>query len=255
MTTPNVGAPEWSPSQATPWLTENEAKRIWDAFGLRTLIEDRDLTAPPVTCDDGACYLVDSPATDDWLGQEGKMAIAVGENAANGWLFVTIAREGAKSYVRDEAIYIEYIGGQWTASASALPIDIVAPADGDVLIYEASSGRFYNRQPPAPRAAPLYVTETNATAYAPVAGDADGLKRMTAGSAITVTIPANTFAIGTKLSWIQKGAGQITVQGDTGVTVLVNSLFNPVSAGQHALITAIQDEGNVWTLSGTLDLV
>ena len=113
MTTPIIAATEWGAAQASPWTAHNEALRRLEAAGRDAIIVDRDLTAPPGTCADGACYLVGGSATGLWSGQDGKMAIAVGTNAANGWLFVTVAVEGFEIYVQDEGLFLHYSGAAW----------------------------------------------------------------------------------------------------------------------------------------------
>jgi hypothetical protein len=156
MATPNINAPEWAAAQETPWLTENQAKRIFDAFAVKAPIEDRNLTAPPGSCADGACYLIASPASGLWVGREGQMAIAFGANAASGWVYASVAREGNQLYVRDEAVLIEYISAAWVIASNGVSqlgdlsdVAIIAPVDGDILVYEASSGLWASQQPAA----------------------------------------------------------------------------------------------------------
>jgi len=118
-TTPITGAPEWAASQAAPWTPHNEALRRIESGYSRAIIVDRDLTAPPGSCADGARYLVLATGTGAWAGYDGKMAVAVGTNAANGWLFITVAVEGFRLYVQDENVEIEYNGAAWVASAGS----------------------------------------------------------------------------------------------------------------------------------------
>lgn len=115
-TTPLIGAPDWAASQASPWNPENQSKRMIEALARSAIIEDRDLTAPPGSCADGACYLVKATATGAWATYDGKLAIAVGANAASGWYFVTVATEGVTLYVKDEDIRILYDGSAWTSA-------------------------------------------------------------------------------------------------------------------------------------------
>ncbi|WP_257556397.1 DUF2793 domain-containing protein [Sphingobium sp. CFD-2] len=117
MTLPRTGAAEWVASQASPWDTVNLMARLLDAGACRFLIEDRDLTAPPGSCADGACYLVKATATGTWAGHDGKLAVAIGANASNGWQFITVAVEGMKLYVRDENLEITHDGSAWSSSA------------------------------------------------------------------------------------------------------------------------------------------
>ncbi len=120
MTTPRTSAPEWAAAQATPWTGHNQALRVLDAAASRWIIEDRDLTAPPGSCADGACYLIKATATGAWAGLDGKLAIALGTNAASGWHTVTVAVEGVQLYIRDENTTIEYDGAAWNVVGSLL---------------------------------------------------------------------------------------------------------------------------------------
>ena len=96
MTTPVIGAPEWAAAQASPWTQVNNTFRLLEGFSLRTSVLDRDLTAPPGSCADGARYLVKATATGSWAGHDGEVAIAVGANASNGWYFVSVERAGCQ---------------------------------------------------------------------------------------------------------------------------------------------------------------
>lgn len=125
MTLPHTGGGEWASSQASPWDTVNLALRGIDAFAVRAIIQDRDLTAPPGSCSDGACYLVKATATGAWASKDGLLAVAKGANASNGWIFVTVAVEGFTLYVRDEDITIEHNGTSWV-SLNAAPTEASA---------------------------------------------------------------------------------------------------------------------------------
>lgn len=113
MTLPNTGGPEWSAAQATPWLSVNEALRYLDAFATRARVVDRDLAAPPGSCADGSVYQVDTSATGLWATHDGELAIAVGVNASNGWLFVDFEHEGNLIYVIDEDAEFVWDGAAW----------------------------------------------------------------------------------------------------------------------------------------------
>lgn len=148
MATPIYGTTEWAAAQATPWLVHNPTIRLHEAL-LRGSVLDRDLTAPPGTCADGACYLVDATATGAWAGHDGELAVAVGVNAASGWLFATVETEGQILYVEDEAIRIEYVAAAWgpaAGGASALDdltdVNAPTPADGDVLTWDSGAGEW-----------------------------------------------------------------------------------------------------------------
>lgn len=146
---PNTGAPEWAASQASPWTSVNEAGFIFDAFAARSIIEDRDLTAPPGSCANGARYLVDATATGLWAGHDGELAIAIGANASNGWYFATVAHHGVQLFVRDEDLLIEYDGAAWVTAPGGVSVlndltdvDAPAPGNGDSLRFNSGSGEW-----------------------------------------------------------------------------------------------------------------
>ena len=154
MTTPKLGAPEWTAAQETPWIEANKARRIWDAFGARTSIKDRDLTAPPGSCADGDRYLVGASPTGLWATYGGKLAIASGLNASNGWIFATVAHEGVQIWVEDESLEILYTDGAWTTSpgsggtlASLTDVDLTNLRDGYQLYWDESNQLWYVAPP------------------------------------------------------------------------------------------------------------
>ncbi len=142
---PNTGAPLWAAAQASPWVPVNEAGYIWDAFASRSIIEDRDLTAPPVICANGDRYLIDAPATGLWAGHDGELAIAIGTNASNGWYFALVALHGNQLFIRDESLLIEYDGAAWITAPGGVSfmddltdVDAPTPASGDMLRHNGS---------------------------------------------------------------------------------------------------------------------
>lgn len=143
-TTPTFGLPDWAASQATPWLTENQVKRTIEA-AARGIIEDRDLSTPPGSCSDGACYLVAGTGLLAWATHDGQMAIAVGANAASGWYFVTVATEGVELKVKDENLRIFHNGSAWVANAAIADLTSTATSgslptpNGSVTIANAAT--------------------------------------------------------------------------------------------------------------------
>jgi hypothetical protein len=132
-TLPQTGATELVSGQATPETSVNEIARYLDASVTRSIIEDRDLTDPPGACADGARYLVASSPTGAWSGEAGNLAIAVGTNASNGWLFQTVAVEGFRLYIRDENTEIEYNGASWATPAGVYTDENARDAIGSAL--------------------------------------------------------------------------------------------------------------------------
>jgi hypothetical protein len=121
-TLPITGATELASNQALPEQSVNEAFRHFDTGHSRVRIEDRNLSAPPGTCDDGNAFIVSGTGTGAWSGHDDELAIAVGTNASNGWLFEVIEREGFQAYVKDENIEIQWNGSAWVTSSSAFAV-------------------------------------------------------------------------------------------------------------------------------------
>lgn len=155
-TTPIIGATDWAAEVESPWVIVNKMARMIESMARHGIVEDRDLTAPPGSCADGACYLIAAGATGAWASHDGQMALAVGTNAASGWYFVVVATEAVTLGVRDENIDIRYSGSAWVTSGSTIStlndlsdVEITSAADGDILYYDLSNGIWYNAPPPA----------------------------------------------------------------------------------------------------------
>jgi hypothetical protein len=108
--TPNLPMPLLSASQSQKHVTHNQALRVLDALqSMPTLmVEDDDLTAPPVSPADGDTYLVGSGATGAWAGHDGDIAYY----DTNGWVFYDPS-EGWLLYLKDEDAYLQFDGANW----------------------------------------------------------------------------------------------------------------------------------------------
>lgn len=83
--------------------------------------------------------------------------------------------------------------------------------------------------------------------------DAGNIITLNSSSAITVTIAPNfsvAYPIGTRIDFIQIGAGQVTFEGGTGVTV--NATPTLKLRAQHSAASCIQIATNIWQLVGDL---
>lgn len=140
---PHTGGSEWEGSQASPWLVVNGALRRIDAFSVRVVVQGRQ-NAPPVSCDDGHAYLVES-GTGAWSGHDGAIAIASGDNASNGWLFVDadqINQIGNTIHIVDENITLRRQAGGWLEGTEVM-VDLTGAPDGGSVRWDASNGIFY----------------------------------------------------------------------------------------------------------------
>jgi len=91
------------------------------------------------------------------------------------------------------------------------------------------------------------------TTYTLLATDQNALVTLTNANAITVTVPTNAdqpFPIGAAVDLAQLGAGQVTIVGDTGVTV--NGTPGLKLRTQYSGATIIKLDTNQWVLLGDL---
>lgn len=92
------------------------------------------------------------------------------------------------------------------------------------------------------------------TTYTLTANDAGQLVTLSNASGITLTVPTNAsvpFAIGTQITITQANSGQVTVAGDTGVTVSSADNFLKLRT-QWSAGTLIKTNTNSWILIGDI---
>ena len=86
-----------------------------------------------------------------------------------------------------------------------------------------------------------------------ILNDRGGFIRFTSGIAVACTIPSNAnvaFPVGTVVSFMQQGTGQVTFIPDGGVTLLAEVGLK--TNAQNALVTAIKIDVDTWSLSGSM---
>lgn len=106
-----------------------------------------------------------------------------------------------------------------------------------------------------PAGSSVEVNAQSGTAYTLVLGDAGKLVTCENASAITLTIPANAsvaFDTGTVIAVAQLGAGTLTIQGDTGVTVNGVSAGSDALSAQYATASLVQMATDTWLVAGGL---
>jgi hypothetical protein len=179
--TPNLNLPYIMPAQAQKHVTHNEAIRRLDAL-VQPGVVDRDLSAPPGSPAEGACYIVASGATGAWVGREGE--IAAYQDAA--WTFYT-PREGWIVWVCDENLLCAWDGSAWVVAYALNPTPLVgvnATADATnrlavsaaaTLLNHAGAGHQLklNKNAAADTASLLYQTGFSGRAEMGLAGDDD----------------------------------------------------------------------------------
>jgi hypothetical protein len=101
------------------------------------------------------------------------------------------------------------------------------------------------------------VNPQTGTTYTTVASDNGKLVTQANGSAITTTIPPNSsvdYPVGAQITFAQYGAGQVTIQGGAGVTVVSTgaTAATPKLRVQYSTATAIQTSNNNWLVVGDI---
>lgn len=227
-TLPQTGATELVLSQAVPETAVNEIARYLDANATRSIIEDRDLTAPPGSCADGARYLVAASPTGAWSGMAGKLAIAVGTNASNGWLFMTVAVEGFRLYIRDEDLETVYNGSIWAATAAGVTESLIIACSDETTALTTGTGKVTFRMPYAFTVTAVRASLTSA---------------QTSGSIFTVDInESGTTILSTKLT--------IDNTEKTSTTAATAAVISDTSLANDAEITVDIDQVGDGTAKG-----
>lgn len=99
----------------------------------------------------------------------------------------------------------------------------------------------------------LALNAQTGTTFTPALTDNGKLVTLDNASAITLTVPTNisvSYATGAQINLLQSGEGQVTVVGDTGVTVYATPGAN--FRAQYSAATLIKLDTDTWLLTGDL---
>ncbi len=183
--TANLRLPLLEAAQAQKHVTVNEGLGLLDALA-QIAVQDRDLATPPVTPDDGQCWIVAAGSTGAWAGRAGHLAVW----RDGAWRF-SMPRAGWIAYAVDEDAYLMFDGAAWgdffaTLSAvqnlAALGVNATADAtnrlavaSGAVLFNHAGAGVQVklNKQAAGETASLLFQEDFGGRAEIGLAGDDD----------------------------------------------------------------------------------
>lgn len=129
-------------AQAQKHVTHNEAMTLLDTL-VQLSVLDKDLTAPPVSPNEGDSYIVaggGGTASDDWVGWEKRIARYIdgtwrsylaGAGDGAGWL----------AWVQDEDAMYRFDGSDWTLAGIEGPQGPQGPAYQPDAVVDAIAGR------------------------------------------------------------------------------------------------------------------
>jgi hypothetical protein len=103
----------------------------------------------------------------------------------------------------------------------------------------------------------LGINAQTGTTYTTVLADNGKLVTLSNASAIAVTIPLNAsvnYPVGAQINMVQLGAGQVTVAGASGVTVVSTgaTASTPQTRAQYSTLTAVQTSTDNWLVMGDI---
>lgn len=138
--------------------------------------------------------------------------------------------------------------------ANSISLATIAVGAG---VTSITSGNITDTRVPVITNLNLGINSQSGTSYTSVLSDMGTLVRFTSGSSITATIPPYSTAaypLGAILTFVQYGAGQVTLQGGSGVTIVSTGATptTPKTRAQYSLSAAIQVLKDNWLVVGDI---
>jgi hypothetical protein len=139
-------------------------------------------------------------------------------------------------------------------STQTLGVKWATPATGDVTLTGTQT--LTNKTLTDPVVTESVNAQTGTT-YTTVLTDAKQMVTLSNASAITVTLPPNSsvaYTAGSKIDFIQKGAGQVTFAQGAGVTIRStgSTAASPKLRTQYSAATAWYEGSDVWYIVGDI---
>lgn len=246
--TARLALPTILANQAQKEVTHNEALALLDAL-VHLAVHDRDLTAPPASPADGACYLVASGATGAWVGQDGKLAVTSG----GAWTFLAVFA-GLAIWVVDEARLFLRDASSWREMAFAaggitvLGAQHTATSKTDADTSEAT---LYTLTIPAGTMGPNDTLRVTALWSYPNSSTTKSLKVKVGGSTIFSNSVTSTASLAAQAQLSNRGAVDSQIGKPIGQSSFGTNTSGPVTltkdfaTAQEVTVTA------QWGTAGT----
>jgi hypothetical protein len=135
MSTPRFALPYIQASQAQKEVTHNEALLMVDAL-VSLSLEDRHLSAPPVSPQNGQVWFINGAGSGAWSGQSNKLA----HYDSGQWYFYVIP-DGLRAWIKDEAGYFVYSGSSWSAFVGSGQFMTVASLSASYAVQASDRGK------------------------------------------------------------------------------------------------------------------
>ena len=135
MSTPRFALPYIQAAQAQKEVTHNEALLMVDAL-VSLSLEDRHLSAPPVSPQNGQVWFINGAGSGAWNGQSNKLA----HYDSGQWYFYVIP-DGLRAWIKDEAGYFVYSGGSWSAFVGSGQFITVASVSANYAVQASDRGK------------------------------------------------------------------------------------------------------------------
>ncbi len=254
--TANLSLPFIAAAQAQKHVTHNEALLKLDAL-VQLAVLTRGFSSPPADPEEGARYLIATPASDDWSGHENAIA-AFQDGAWN----IFAPEQGWRLWIADEEKLLVFANGGWTSLDREITqtsrLGISAGADdynrlvvaGPASLFTHSGGGHQlklNKAEPGETASLLFQTNWSGRAEMGLAGDdrfrikvsADGGSWREAltvdGTSGRVSFPAGIGLGGTQIRLAPASSFRLTGLADGEPSRLI-VLTNETAGGEGALI-------------------
>ena len=195
---PRLDLPFLEGAQAQKHVTHNEALERLD-IAVQAMVRGWEVTSPPGSPAEGACWLVGDAASGAWSGHAGDIAAFAG----GGWLFVT-PREGWRIWDRAGGRLMVLTGSGWTVAGGSADLQNVAglgvntasdatnrlavASDATLLTHAGSDHRVkVNRAGPADTASLLFQSNWSGRAEMGIAGEEDFTVKVSADGSVWTT--------------------------------------------------------------------